>query len=77
MYFDIGETDAGWLTSVFTIMGMVTAIPASMLMRKLGPKKIGVISLACAAVGGVIGAFATESVACSWPLACLKVLGWA
>ena len=59
-YFDIGETDAGWLTSIFTIMGMVTAIPASMLMRKLGPKKIGVISLACAAVGGVIGAFATE-----------------
>ena len=47
-YFNIGETDAGWLTSVFTIMGMATAIPASWLMRKMGPKKIGVVSLACA-----------------------------
>lgn len=58
--FGIGETDAGWLTSVFTIMGMVTAIPASVLMRKLGAKKIGVIALACAAVGSAIGAFATD-----------------
>ena len=55
--FGIGETDAGWLTSVFTIMGMITAIPASQLMRKLGSKKIGVIALACAAVGSAIGAF--------------------
>ena len=38
-YFDIGETDAGWLTSIFTIMGMVTAIPASMLMRKLPARR--------------------------------------
>lgn len=58
--FNIGETDAGWLTSVFTIMGMVTAIPASVLMRKLGAKKIGVIALACAAAGSAIGAFATD-----------------
>lgn len=57
--FGIGETDAGWLTSAFTIMGMVTAIPASWLMRKLGAKKIGVISLACAAVGSALGAFCT------------------
>ena len=55
--FGIGETDAGWLTSVFTIMGMVTAIPASVLMKKLGAKKIGVIALACAAVGSALGAF--------------------
>lgn len=56
--FGIGETDAGWLTSVFTIMGLITAIPASMLMRKLGVKRVGVISLLCAAVGSVIGALA-------------------
>ena len=70
MYFNIGETDAGWLTSVFTIMGMITAIPAAALMRKMGPKKIGVISLACAAVGGVIGAFATDL----WVLMATRVL---
>ena len=60
--FNIGETDAGWLTSVFTIMGMVTAIPASQLMRKMGAKKIGVIALVCAAVGSAAGAFATDMV---------------
>ncbi len=55
--FNIGETDAGWLTSVFTIMGMITAIPASYLMRKFGAKKIGVTALIFAAVGSAIGAF--------------------
>jgi MFS family permease len=55
--FNIGETDAGWLTSVFTIMGMVTAIPASFLMRKFGAKKIGVTALIFAAVGSAIGVF--------------------
>ncbi len=34
--FGIGETDAGWLTSVFTIMGMITALPASWLLQRLG-----------------------------------------
>lgn len=60
LYFDIGETTAGWLTSVFAIMGMVTAIPASWLLAKLGPKKIGVLSLAFAAVGSLIGVFSTN-----------------
>lgn len=58
--FGIGETDAGWLTSVFTIMGMVTALPASWLLQKLGAKKIGVLSLVCCAVGSAAGAFCTE-----------------
>lgn len=58
--FGIGETDAGWLTSVFTIMGMITAIPASYLLQRFGVKKIGVISLACCAIGCAIGAFCTE-----------------
>ena len=58
--FGIGETDAGWLTSVFTITGMVTALPASYLMKKLGAKKVGVIALACAAVGSAAGTFCTD-----------------
>lgn len=56
-YFQIGMTEAGWLTSIFTIVGMITAIPASWLLRKFGPKKIGVVSLACAALGSLIGVF--------------------
>ncbi len=58
--FGIGETDAGWLTSVFTIMGMITALPASWLLQKLGAKRIGVISLVCCAVGSAAGAFCTD-----------------
>lgn len=68
--FGIGETDAGWLTSVFTIMGMITAIPASWLMQKLGAKKIGVISLACCAVGSALGAFCVEF----WQLLLTRIL---
>lgn len=68
--FAIGETDAGWLTSVFTIMGMITALPASWLLERFGAKKIGVISLACCAVGCAVGAFCTEF----WQLLLTRVI---
>lgn len=68
--FGIGETDAGWLTSVFTIMGMITALPASWLLQRLGAKKIGVISLACCAIGCALGAFCTEF----WMLLATRVI---
>ena len=61
-YYGIGYTEAGWLTSIFTVMGMVTAIPASWLLRKMGPKKIGIVALACAALGSLIGVY-SESLA--------------
>lgn len=60
VYFNIGETEAGWLTSIFTLMGIITAIPAAWLMRKLGTKRIGALSLSCAALGSLIGAFASD-----------------
>jgi predicted MFS family arabinose efflux permease len=59
-YFQIDMTTAGWLTSVFAIMGMVSAIPAAFILSKIGPKKCGMISLGCAIVGSLIGVF-TES----------------
>lgn len=59
VFFGIGETDAGWLTSVFTIMGIITAIPASALMRKYGAKRIGVVALVFAVVGSAAGALCT------------------
>lgn len=68
--FGVGEADAGWLTSVFTIMGMVTALPASWLLERFGAKKIGVISLICCAVGCAIGAFCTEF----WQLLLTRVI---
>lgn len=52
----IGESAAGWLSSVFTVMGIVTAVPAYWLLEKLGVRKVGIIALGCAAVGSAIGA---------------------
>ena len=55
--FNVGEAQAGWLTSVFTLCGLIMAIPASFLVNKLGTKKVGIVALGCAALGSAIGAF--------------------
>jgi MFS family permease len=59
-FVGMDNTTIGLLMSIFTIMGMVTALPASWLLHKLGAKWIGVISLACAAIGSLIGALSTD-----------------
>jgi predicted MFS family arabinose efflux permease len=56
-YFQIDMTTAGWLTSVFAIMGMISAIPAAFILNRIGPKKCGMISLGCAIVGSLVGVF--------------------
>lgn len=61
-YFQIGETDAGWLMSIFAVMGMITAIPAAFLLKKFGAKVIGCVALGCAALGSLIGVFSTSLV---------------
>lgn len=55
-FFAIDMVTAGWLMSVFAVMGMVTAIPAAIILDRLGPMKSGVLSLAFATAGSVIGA---------------------
>lgn len=57
--FNINMATAGWLSGVFSVMGLVTAIPAAFVLNKLGPKKCGLISLGCALVGSLMGVFAT------------------
>jgi len=49
---------AGFMMSIFAVAGILIAIPAAMLLTKLGPKKSGMIALACAVLGSVIGAMA-------------------
>lgn len=61
-YFNISMLTAGWLLSAFSIMGIAIAIPAAFIINCLGPKKSGMISLACAIVGSLLGVF-TDSVA--------------
>lgn len=53
--FGIDMATAGWLSSLFSLVGIVMAIPASVILNKLGPKKGGVIALVCAVIGSIIG----------------------
>ncbi|MEG1826199.1 MAG: MFS transporter [Gordonibacter sp.] len=59
--FGIDMATAGWLSSLFSLVGIVMAIPASIILNKLGPKRGGVIALICAILGSFIGVF-TDSV---------------
>lgn len=56
-YFSIDMTTAGWLSSIFAVMGMVAAVPSAIILKKLGAKKAGIFSLLFAAVGSIIGLF--------------------
>ncbi len=56
--FGIDMASAGWLSSLFSLVGIVMAIPASIILNKLGPKKSGVLALVCAIAGSLIGIFA-------------------
>lgn len=60
--FSIDMATAGWLSSLFSLVGIVMAIPASIILNKLGPKKGGIVALACAILGSLIGVF-TDNVA--------------
>lgn len=58
--FGIDMATAGWLSSLFSLVGIVMAIPASIVLNKLGPKKGGIIALICAVIGSIIGVMTTS-----------------
>ncbi len=58
--FGIDMATAGWLSSLFSLVGIAMAIPASIVLNKLGPKKGGIIALICAVIGSIIGVMTTS-----------------
>jgi MFS family permease len=48
----------GWFMSVFSIAGLALAIPAAVLLTRLGLRSTGLIGVGCTVVGAVIGAMA-------------------
>lgn len=60
--FDIDMATAGMLSTIFTVMGIVMALPAAGMLKKFGPRTSGLIAFAGAIAGSVIG-IATENVA--------------
>ena len=50
----------GWLMSVFSVAGVIFALPAAFLLGRLGPKASGLIALGCTIIGSVLGALAQQ-----------------
>jgi predicted MFS family arabinose efflux permease len=55
--FNIDMATAGLLSSVFALVGIVIAIPAAVILNRLGPKLSGIVALICAIIGTLLGVF--------------------
>ena len=53
--FSIGAGTAGWLSSVFCVMGIVMAFPGAIIVEKIGLKRTGLLSLLFGVVGTLLG----------------------
>lgn len=53
----VSSADVSWLMSVFTVAGIILAIPAGGLIAKFGPKKVVTVVIAAMICGNIIGAF--------------------
>ena len=59
-YYGIDPSAFGWSMSIFTVMGIVLAFPASAIISKIGSKAAVSISVAFTVVGSIIGAVSTD-----------------
>lgn len=56
--FRLSLSQAGWLMSVFAFTGLILALPAGVILQKLGPKTAGLIAVGCLVLGSAWGAVA-------------------
>jgi MFS family permease len=63
---DLSLVEAGLLMSIFSIVGVVLALPAGLLFRRFGPRRTGLVSLGCLVVGSLLGSVAPNG---TWLLA--------
>ncbi len=59
--FKLNLTSAGLLMSVFAITGFVLALPAGLILQRLGLKVTGLIAMGCLVLGSAMGALSTAS----------------
>lgn len=57
---NVGAQVAGWISSIFVVLGIIMAFPAVGIVRKLGLFKSGLTSIIITLVGGVLGFFAPD-----------------
>lgn len=53
--FSIDKASAGWLSSIFSVTGVFTVVPAALIVNRLGERKACLISLAFAIAGSALG----------------------
>jgi MFS family permease len=58
--FNLDNTQAGLLMSVFSIMGFVLAIPAGYILKRFGIKMTGLLAVGALIIGSCIGAMAAS-----------------
>lgn len=56
----IDVANVSWLMSVFTVAGIILAIPGAAILQKTGPKKLFMILMAALVIGNLLGAVATN-----------------
>jgi MFS family permease len=59
--FQLNLSQAGMLMSVFALTGFILALPAGLILQKLGPKVAGLLALGCLVVGSAWGALASSA----------------
>ena len=58
--FHLDLTQAGVLMSIMAAIGLILAIPASLVLQRLGPKKTILVALGFLASGSLFGALAVN-----------------
>lgn len=53
----ISATAGGWLMSIISFVGIFIALPAGIIVKKLGLKTLGIVALSLLVIGGLIGGF--------------------
>jgi predicted MFS family arabinose efflux permease len=59
--FQLSIGTAGFLMSVFAITGFILALPAGIIIQRLGLKTAGLIAMGCLVIGSVVGALSTTA----------------
>jgi MFS family permease len=59
--FSLDLTKANLLMSIFSLTGFVLAIPAGVIVQRIGPKRAGLISVGSVVVGAALGAISTSA----------------
>ena len=60
--YHLNLTTAGALISLFAVTGFILALPAGMILHKLGLKVTGLIAMGCLVIGSMWGAYSATSV---------------